>query len=197
MTMPSRKGRALAGALRPPLHVALFSLLLLAPATAAAHAQVGGTDSSGTGGLHSIQGRIVTPSGKRTDQRLKVRLESTGFGDLSVYSDANGHLRFTSLKAGSYTVIVEGGDDYETYRESVFVDPGNITNRRGTVGVPVARPISIQIYLRPKREDAAADLASPGVLDASLASVPKPAVEEYNKGMELARRKEHAKAPST
>ena len=193
--MKSRKGRALTGALRTPLHAALVSLLVLAAAHAA-RAQVGGTDSSGTGGRHAIQGRITSPSGKRTDQRLRVKLESPGFGDLTVYSDSNGFFRFEGLKPGTYTVIIEGGDDYETYRESVFIDPGNVSTRReGLVGVPISRPISLQIYLQSKRGGAAdAPLASPGTLDASLATVPKPAVEQYQKGMELARRREYAKA---
>src|SRR5215207_1821367 len=100
--------------LEPAAPLALFALLLVAlaaPGTAAG--QVGGTDSSGTGGDHTIQGRLVGPSGRRSDLRLKVRLESSGFGDLYVFSDANGNFRFTSLRPGSYTVVVEGGEEFE------------------------------------------------------------------------------------
>src|SRR5687767_8646306 len=96
----------------PAASVLLFALLLLAPADAPA--QVGGTDNSGTGGNHTVQGRLVGPSGRRSDLRLKVRLESAGAGDLYVFSDANGTFRFTGLRPGNYTVIVEGGEDFET-----------------------------------------------------------------------------------
>lgn len=174
---------------RPPrraLRNALRCALLLALACAPAAAQVGGTDNSGTGGGHSIQGRLVGPSGRRAELRFKVRLESSGYGDLSVFSDANGYFRFSSLRAGNYTVVIEGGEDFETVRESVLLEPGNVSTRRGVVGVPMSRPITLQIYLRPKRQSAAAP--GPGVLSAALASVPKNAAELYQKGMEQARK---------
>lgn len=165
----------------------LFWCLLVAAlwATPAA-AQVGGTDNSGTGGGHSIQGRLVGPSGRRAELRFKVKLETPGFGDLSVFSDANGSFRFSSLRAGTYTVIVEGGDEFETVRESLLLEPGNVTTRRGVTGIPVSRPITLQIYLRPKRQ--AANPNQPGVLNAALASVPKQAVELYQKGVEQAQK---------
>ena len=164
----------------------LWCLLLVSLWAAPAAAQVGGTDHSGTGGGHSIQGRLVGPSGRRADLRFKVKLETPGFGDLSVFSDANGYFRFSSLRAGSYTVIIEGGEEFETVRESLLLEPGNVTTRRGVVGVPVSRPITLQIYLRPKRQ--AANPNQPGVLNAALASVPKQAVELYHRGVELARK---------
>src|SRR3712207_8662426 len=52
---------------------ALFALLLAALFGASpARAQIG-VDDTGTGGRHVIQGRIVFPSGRRADSRLKVR----------------------------------------------------------------------------------------------------------------------------
>jgi Tfp pilus assembly protein PilF len=175
---------------RPPRPAAarrlLCCALLLAAACLPAAAQVGGTDSSGTGGNHSIQGRIVGPSGRRSDLRFKVKLESSGYGDLSVFSDANGSFRFSALRAGSYTVIIDGGEEFETVRESILLEPGNVTTRRGVIGVPMSRPITLQIYLRPKRQVTSG--AGPGVLSAALASVPKNAVELYQKGVEEARK---------
>lgn len=168
-------------------------LLLLAAAAAPAAAQVGGTDTFGTGGNHSIQGRLVFPSGRRADLRLKVRLESSGAGDLSVFSDANGSFRFTSLRPGSYTVVIEGGEDFETVRETVLVDPATVRTRSGVIGTPISRPINVQIYLRPKRQQAS-NVPQPGVLNAALANVPKPAAELYQKGLEAARRNETRRA---
>ncbi|HLL76403.1 MAG TPA: tetratricopeptide repeat protein [Pyrinomonadaceae bacterium] len=168
----------------------LPALLLAAPA---APAQVGGTDITGTGGRHVIQGRLFTPSGNRADLRLKVRLESTGSGELSVYTDSNGTFKFGALRPGSYTVVVEGGDNYETHTESVFVEPVNITTRRReTISMPVSRPVTLQIYLRPKRAGAGEGRAE--VVSAALASVPKPALERYQKAQALARAGEHERA---
>lgn len=157
---------------------------------AVAHAQ-SGIDSTGTGGRHIISGRLVFPSGQRADLQLKVRLESTGQGDLSVLSDINGSFSFRALRAGNYTVVIEGGDFFETVRESVFIEPYNVSPRRVPGAIPVSRPINLQIYLRPKQQAAH---PKPGVLNAALATVPKPAVELYESGLEAAQQGEVDKA---
>jgi tetratricopeptide (TPR) repeat protein len=165
------------------------SLFLLA--CIVAQGQGGGIDTAGTGGRHSIQGRILAPSGQRSDLRLKIKLESSGFGDLSVLSDMNGNFSFQSLRPGNYTVVVEGGDFYETVRESVFIEPASVTGRRVGGSFPISRPFTIQVYLRPKQQPTN---AKPGVLNAALASVPPAAVEFYNRGLESARQGEIDKA---
>ena len=164
----------------------LFSTLIT-------HAQSGGgVDMTGTGGRHSISGRLVFPSGQRADLRLKIRLESPGNGDLTVLSDANGTFTFRSLRAGNYAVVVEGGEFFENAREQVYIEPANPTLRRGIPHmVTVSRPFTVQVYLREKQQPAQ---MKPGVLNAALASVPKPAVELYEKGMEAAARNETEKA---
>ena len=177
---------------RRPLRYAALCLLLLGLAGTAA-AQVGGTDHSGTGGNHTIQGRLVGPSGRRADLRLKVRLESSGAGDLYVFSDANGTFRFTGLRPGGYTVVVEGGEEFETARESVVIEPSTLRTSRGVFGTPFSRPITLQVYLRPKHEAAGAT-TPPGVLNAALANVPKPAANLYLKGVEAARKNENERA---
>ena len=193
--MSLKAGRASSGLVaRPGVRLAFCAALLLALCHAdAALAQVG-TDSTGTGGRHSIQGRIVNPSGRRVDARMRVRLQSTSnlSGDLTVLADANGTFSFRGLQAGNYTVVVEGGDDFETARESVTIESDGANPRRGVIIPMASRPYTVQIYLKPKRS--VGFEARPGVIDAALASVPKSAVEQYNKAMEAARRKEHAKA---
>lgn len=175
---------------RAPLPLLLLALLVSAVPAAA---QVGGTDNSGTGGNHTIQGRLVGPSGRRSDLRLKVALESSGSGNLYVFSDANGTFRFNSLRPGSYTVIVEGGEEFETARETVLIEASTLRTRRGEViGTPFSRPVTLQIYLRPKR--GASGQAQPGVLNAALAGVPKPAAELYQKALDAARRREPERA---
>jgi Tfp pilus assembly protein PilF len=169
----------------------LLAAVLLA--CGAARAQGGGVESSGTGGQHSIQGRIIYSSGKRADVRMKVRLESPSFGDMSVLSDPNGSFSFRALKPGNYTVVIEGGEDYETVREPVFIEPSNIRMRRGgVVGMPIARPFTLQIYMQPKSQSAVQ--YRPGMVNAALAGLPKPAVELYEKALESARKGDSRKA---
>jgi Flp pilus assembly protein TadD len=181
-------------------HIALrlfcrYSLLttFLLFTTVVVLAQSGGSrDMIGTGGRHSISGRLVFPSGQRADLQLKIRLESPGLGDLSVLSDLNGNFSFQGLRAGNYAVVIEGGDFFETVRESVFIEPYTVAPRTSTGAVaPVSRPITVQIYLRPKQTAA---VAKPGVLNAALATVPKPAVEVYEKGVAFAQQGETEKA---
>jgi Tfp pilus assembly protein PilF len=164
---------------------------LLALQGAPARAQGSGVDQTGNGGKHSIRGRIFFPSGRRVDTGLRIRLESTGFGDITVVSDANGSFRFQSLRPGSYYVVVEGGDEFETYREPVTIESDSSMGRGS--GIPsIPRPYTVQVYLQPKisREPT----VKPGVLNAALAGVPKPAVELYNKALESARAGEDEKA---
>lgn len=160
------------------------ALLALWCAPAPAQGGGSGTDASGNGGKHSIRGRIYFPSGQRSDAGLKIRLVSTGFGDVTVLSDTNGSFSFQRLRPGSYSVVVEGGHSYETVRESVFID-GESSLARGPSVPSVPRPHTLQIYLQPKAPTD--NLAKPGVLNAALAGVPKPAVELYNKALESAR----------
>jgi tetratricopeptide (TPR) repeat protein len=169
----------------------LLTLLLLTPIVSYAQSG-GGIDTTGTGGRHSIQGRLVFPSGQRVDYQLRVKLESPGLGELSVMSDLNGSFSFQSLRAGNYTVVIEGGEYFETVRESVFIEPYSIAPRNATGTVSsISRPITVQIYLRPKDSPG---VTKPGVLNAALANVPRLAVELYEKGVEFAKQGETEKA---
>lgn len=150
-----------------------------------------GVDMTGTGGRHSISGRLIYPSGQRADTRLKIRLETPGQGDMTVLSDVNGNFSFRQLKAGNYTVVVDGGDYFETQQESIYIEPATTSPKMTQGVVPVSRPFTLQIYLRPKQSTVQ---TKPGVLNAALASVPKSALEFYEKGMESAARNETDKA---
>ena len=169
----------------------LLTVLLLTPVITYAQSG-GGVDQTGTGGRHSISGRLIFPSGQRVDVRLKIRLESPGLGDLTVLSDANGNFAFQSLRPGNYSVVVEGGEQFETVRENIFIDPSVVTTGRGMASYPLSRPFNVQVYLRPKNENA--PNYKPGVLNAALATVPKPAVELYEKGVAFAQQGETEKA---
>jgi Tfp pilus assembly protein PilF len=161
---------------------ALLGCCLLLVPVVYVSAQGGGVDPTGTGGRHSIQGRLVFPSGQRADLRLKVRLESSG-GDLTVLSDMNGSFRFQSLRPGHYTVIIEGGDLYESVREPVFIESGALSSRRMPGTVPVSRPFNLLLYLRERQGTSS---TKPGVLNAALAQIPKPAANLYLQALESA-----------
>jgi Flp pilus assembly protein TadD len=166
----------------------LLTLLLFSSVIAQAQS---GVDMTGTGGRHSISGRLIFPSGQRVNSQVKIRLEAAGEGDLTVLSDLNGNFSFRSLIAGNYTIVVDGGEFFETVRERVFIEPYNTTPAPGVRLVPLSRPINVQIYLQPRRQVAT---TKPGVLNAALANVPKAAIELYEKGMESASRNDRDKA---
>jgi tetratricopeptide (TPR) repeat protein len=173
---------------RPFILLPLAAALLVL-AAAAARAQ-GGVESTGTGGNHVIQGRIFLPSGRISDMSLRVKLESMASGALSVLTDPNGAFKFTSLIAGSYTVVVEATDQFEQARESVYIDQ----QTTGPFRDNTPHVYTVYVYLRPKRPEGAGAKQPPGVVNASLAGVPKPAADLYGKALEAARNNKPEKA---
>lgn len=150
----------------------------------------GGTDYTGTGGRHSIQGRIYFPSGRRSDvAAVKVSLESSSSERLSVMADLNGRFVFTSLAPGSYSITVDAGKEYEIARDTVFIDASPKSRSMSPAEIAmtdVGRTINVIINLQPKRYG---NEAKTGVVNAALANVPKPALDLYNKALDLARNK--------
>ena len=167
----------------------LLALLVCLPQAAALAQSGGGIDTTGTGGDHVIQGRVFLPSGRISDARISVLLESTHSRTLSVLTDPNGAFRFTSLIAGSYTVVVEGTEQYEPARESVYIEQAT-----GRTVREAPRVATVYVNLRPKRSANSGESRPPGVVDASLANVPKPAADLYLKALEAARKKENEHA---
>jgi Flp pilus assembly protein TadD len=156
-----------------------FCLALIWFGVPSVPAQGGGIDSTGTGGVHTIRGRIYFPSGRRSDNRVMVKLESYNSGELKVLSDSNGSFTFKGLNPGSYTVVVDGGDDYESVRESIYIDTDGNSSVAGIRLPPVPRLYTVDISLRPKRSSS----TKPGVLNAALASVPPAARDLYQKAL--------------
>lgn len=158
----------------------MTAVFLLLPVTIANGQGYGDrTRSGGTGGVHSIQGRINFPSDKPAVS-FRVRLESTNSATLTTVSNTEGIFYFSSLEPGLYTIIVETGDEYEPIREGLSID------REIVAGV--TRTFNLMFDLRPKgvRRNTA------GVINASLANVPKPALEQFKKAIE-ALKKDDAK----
>jgi len=153
----------------------------------------GSTDSTGTGGRHTIQGRIFFPSGRRADAPgLLIKLESVMNAPLTIFTDSSGAFAFKNLIAGSYTIVIEGNNDYEPMREPVYIDdPGSSSVRGRSVTSSSPRTITVPIYLMPKSR---ATTSKIGVINAVLASAPKPAAALYRAALESSRAGDHKKA---
>jgi Flp pilus assembly protein TadD len=117
-------------------------------------------------GSNTIQGRVFYPAGE-PNKSIKLRLESVEASGMSTVTDQDGVFRFNGLPAGSYTVVVEGGKDYENTREPVTID----TAGRGHI-------VQVTIQLRPK-----VDAANP-----AFAGVPQNALNAFQKGSAAAQK---------
>lgn len=138
------------------------------------NAQGGFGDRTGGGGENknnSIRGRVNLPSNQPA-VRFKIRLESSGSATLMTFSNTEGNFYFNSLYPGYYTIIVEAGDEYVPARESLVIE------RESIIGG--SRSYSVMIDLRERRNVK----NKPGVINASLAKVPKSALEEFNNALE-------------
>jgi tetratricopeptide (TPR) repeat protein len=154
------------------LRILLFSLLI---SPAPAFAQSGGrSDGSGTGGSNTIRGRIYLPAEPRQNTMIKVKIESTNSPGLSTIADVDGAFVFRNLEPGPYYLTIDAGSDFEVFKDTVTID--RETSQFGRV-------MTVPVYLRLKPTS---PLAA-GTLDATLANVPKPALDRFNKARELSR----------
>jgi Tfp pilus assembly protein PilF len=157
-------------------------LMLFVPASIYSQGGVGTTRGlpETSSGIHSIQGKIYLPSGQRAGAGITVRLEGNVIGSRRASTDLDGTFIFHSLPAADYSVVVDGGAEYETVRESA-----TIYGTTGNAGLsPTGQTIMLDIHLRPKGTPAAG----------SFPGVPKPAVDSYKKGMEFVRSGDTKKA---
>lgn len=167
----------------------LFSAAFLLAAVSAASAQSGGVDFTGTNGKHRIKGYLYFPSGRSVDTRLKVKLESLNSGTLTVMTDSNGSFSFMGLAPGSYTIVIES-EDYETARESVYIDT-DARSRRGVNTISAPRVYTVMVYLQLKR---AKTTEKAGVINAALANVPQQARDLYRQALEASQGGNHQRA---
>jgi outer membrane protein assembly factor BamD (BamD/ComL family) len=149
----------------------IFLAMFLLSIAVCARAQAPGSSrglSSGDG-THTIQGRVFFPSGQAlTGISVKVNLESTNGEGGSTTTDQDGSFRFNSVRAGTYSVVVDGGKEFESAREPVSIDPG------GTSG-PMT---TVTIHLR----------AKVSALNPAFAGVPQNALDFYQKGTAAAQK---------
>ncbi len=171
-------------ALAPGLASALrrcFSLLVLPClfllVSAAAFAQGGVGSSRGlpgtNAGIHTIKGRVYFPAEPGSQKRFKVTLSSTDAPDQSTSTDEDGSFAFNRVRAGNYTVTVDGGKEFDNATEYAGID------RAASTG---GRIVNLSLSLKPK-----------GTAEA-YSKIPKQARDLYAKGMEAAQKNDSKKA---
>jgi tetratricopeptide (TPR) repeat protein len=168
----------------------LFIILGLVLLPVVVNAQGSGRQSTGTGGNHIIQGYIFFPSGRRAEGTIIVKLESLQYSELQVIPDSSGGFSFSNLAPGSYTVVVNAGDDYEMSREGVYIETDLNLSRQGARVPPSSRRYTVMVHLNLKNRGA----SKASVVDANLAAVPEKARKLYERGVEQARAEDTARA---
>jgi tetratricopeptide (TPR) repeat protein len=158
------------------LLIAFFCLCLIGPAYAQRITLESDTGDTGTGGRYVIQGTLLFPSGQRVDRPRKIRLYTVTRGEISTMTDTNGNFLFRRLSPGTYTIIIDGDNDYEAVNERT-----NIIQAGRSMG-STEEIIPVQIRLKLK----ASTVIKPEVVHAELANVPKPALDLYNSALKLA-----------
>ena len=172
----------------------LFILLGILLLPLSVSAQGSGRSSTGTGGIHLIQGYVFFPSGRRAEGTIIVKLQSYNSGELQVIPDSSGAFMFSNLSPGNYTVVINAGDEYEIASEAVFIDSDPNLSATGARIPSTPRRYTVMVHLQPNNKGAH---AKAGVLNAALAAVPENARKLYEKGLEQGRADNAAKAADT
>lgn len=155
----------------------LFGFALLCALQFGARAQgIGahrGDAGGGTaGGTRSIQGHIISPTGRLPESRVRISISSSNGGVRSATAGEDGVFIFNNLEPGPYELTIDAGVEYELMRESVYL--GGVTEK-----------VNVPVYLRLKPES-----------NPALAGVPRGAVDLYVKAQEAARKGDNDKAAS-
>lgn len=144
------------------------------------------TNSSGTGGIHEIRGKVYLPSGRSLESPIEVELQSiSNFSSLKLFTDRDGGFSFRNLAPGNYSVVVKPGEQFEDAREYVTID----TEAQGAVPIRATpKTITVPVYLQFKR----GIVLRNEVINAKWSSVPKSTLDHFKRGLELL---QHSKAP--
>ena len=165
--------------------------IILSSCTISQAQSINGVNTAGTVGNEVIQGKIYFPRGHKSAMRPVIKLRSDSSTELTTVANFDGSFSFTGLRPDSYTIIVNGGDDYENAFETVTVGSAGPVPAQGNP-FDYAAPViyQVQIYLQPKRTvGSAAEATRP-----MPANLPQPARDFFNKGLEFARLGESQKA---
>ena len=152
--------------------IALFCIAQLGARAQGIGAHRGDNTGGVAGGTRSIQGHVISPTGRLPESRIRVTVSSSNGGTQTVAAGEDGVFLINNLETGPYDLTIDAGKEFETARESVYIGGAQ-------------QMVNVPIYLRLRPE------ANP-----ALAGVPKPAVGLYVKAQEAARKGENDKAAS-
>lgn len=133
---------------------------------------------SGFGGRNSIEGRVLHPTGRPLQRRVRVVLGGVK-GDLSTMTNDNGEFTFRRLPPGSYQLTVEAGEEYQPVYQTIDVR-SIMGGRRNVVTVDLRYKVN--------------ETAKAGVIDVSMLGVPKNALKLYQKALESSKKGDSQKA---
>lgn len=152
-----------------------FSLVLIVGLFTIASVAAQGVGSSrglpGGEGRHMIKGRVFSPAGRPVEAGMKIRLEGQGdaAGSRTATTDLDGAFLFSNVVPGSYYVIIDQTDDFDTAREPVQISVG-----MGGGNYSAQQTINVTVNLKPRGAAAA------------FAKIPKDARDAYSKGIDAA-----------
>lgn len=163
-------------------HLVLLGVIFF-HCTALASAQIAGgiTDTTNLrhGGNNYIVGTVYTPEGLPVTTKMRLRLTSPTWGDTLAMTDDRGRFVFSNVGSGVYTITIDEDEAYLPVRHEV-----DIVRARA----PVPETYSVTIRLR--ANETTKPKASPAVISAGNAGVPKKALEFYEKASKLASEKD-------
>lgn len=132
-----------------------------------------------------IEGRLYFPSG---NPRTPIRIRLSGDrGEQSTNSDRDGRFYFRGLRPGRYTILVEGGDFYQSVSQLVEVMPLGSGSMQGDNPSQTA---TLNIRLELKTSPGSGS----GLGTADFSKIPKEAVELYNSALKSANEGDRRKA---
>src|SRR5687768_1460532 len=71
-----------------------------------------GPSDTGLGGINSITGIVLVPSGGRIQRNIAIRLQTMTQGDRVVMTDENGNFAFRGLPSGEYSLVIDKEKEY-------------------------------------------------------------------------------------
>ncbi|MEP7076631.1 MAG: tetratricopeptide repeat protein, partial [Acidobacteriota bacterium] len=90
---------------------------------------------------------------------------------------------FQNIAPGNYTIVVDGGDNFEIARESITIDQ-ELQPPGGMPRPPNPKTFTVPIFLRQKHGAAPPNNQ---IISARLSGLPKDAVNHFQKGLDLER----------
>jgi Tfp pilus assembly protein PilF len=140
-------------------------------------------------GNEQIDGRVFFPAGADRSARPLIKLQSLSSPEITAMTDQDGNFRFTHLRPDAYTVVVDGGNEYEKASETVVIGHAGSVPAQGDPGsyaLPTIYPI--QIYLKLKGTNSN-DRSTPG-----FANVAESTQILFRQALESVRAGNHSKA---